>query len=149
MVKIVNFLPVLLTFLCNLLLCRVYWNDRCSVFNEAYVFHHIVQKRGGRSAWSSDSIETDKNNFSDQSLNLLYSAHPADNSNQKSFPLDLFHCINFTPDISKTSFRFPWRFEKSEFNCILKCLTPIFILSFTNWLANWLAHRFLFLFLQK
>ena len=46
-----------------------------------------------------------------------------DNSNQKSFPLDLFHC-NFTPDISnsrflRTSFRFPWRFEKSRDSTVL------------------------------
>ena len=52
--------------------------------------------------------------------NPRFLKHP-DNSNQKSFPLDLFHC-NFYPryfelPISRTNFRFTWRFEKSGFHC--------------------------------
>ena len=53
----------------------------------------------------------------------FFRTEPSDNSRQKLFPSPQSNIvISVTPDFSKyrvfrTNFRFPWKFEKSRFNC--------------------------------
>ena len=66
-----------------------------------------------------------------------------DNSNQKLFTckltLDLFHCINFdsSSPISRTNFRFPWRFGKSEIGISLYYINNVKCLYGFGYLPSW------------